>query len=356
MSFSKLALFGFAIFLFGGSLGTPRVAEANVLSYIKNTFTKSPETTTPSFPSTLSSSQNMGLLMAATNIDPNPAKGGGDIVVLNDSVLVPEVGLLGNIAEIEAQDRQGRISIYVVRAGDTLPGIAKMYGVSVNTILWANDIPQSAIIKPGQTLIILPVNGVHYTIKKDETLGGIAKRYGVSIDDILKHNDIPSVEVLSIGDTIIIPGAQEIVTKPAPARSVASSTTSRLLVNTSSYPSYPGYYTHPLPGGIKTQSLHGYNAIDIGAPRGRAIIASAAGRVIVSRYVPGGNPWNGGYGNYVVIEHGNGSQTLYAHMSTVVVGEGTVVAQGQKIGEVGSTGNSTGPHLHFEIRGARNPF
>ncbi|MHB1118154.1 MAG: M23 family metallopeptidase, partial [Minisyncoccota bacterium] len=120
--------------------------------------------------------------------------------------------------------------------------------------------------------------------------------------------------------------------------------------------SYAGYYTNPLPAGHKTQGIHGYNGIDIGAPTGTPIYAAAGGTVIVSRFRTLSNPWFGGYGNYVIIEHPNGTQTLYGHMSAVYVAVGAHVDKGQPIGEVGSTGKSTGPHLHFEVRGAKNPF
>jgi len=105
-----------------------------------------------------------------------------------------------------------------------------------------------------------------------------------------------------------------------------------------------------LEGGIKTQGLHGYNAIDIGTPVGTTLYAAAAGQIIIAKH----SGWNGGYGKYVVISHNNGTQTVYGHMSQVIVDEGETVAQGQVIGLSGNTGHSTGPHVHFEIRGAYN--
>ena len=108
----------------------------------------------------------------------------------------------------------------------------------------------------------------------------------------------------------------------------------------------------PLPGSLKTQGLHGYNALDFSAAYGTPVVASAAGDVIVVRN--GG--WNGGYGNYMVIRHGNGTQTLYSHTSQNIAYAGQSVVQGQVIGYVGSSGRATGPHLHFEVRGAWNPF
>ena len=113
------------------------------------------------------------------------------------------------------------------------------------------------------------------------------------------------------------------------------------------------YYIAPLSHYVQTQGIHGYNAVDLAAPMGTPIMAAADGTVIVAR--SGG--WNGGYGSYVVIQHGNGSQTLYAHMSKVAAYDGEGVVQGQVIGYVGESGNATGPHVHFEIRdGIRNPF
>ena len=108
----------------------------------------------------------------------------------------------------------------------------------------------------------------------------------------------------------------------------------------------------PIVGGRKSQGIHGYNAVDLAAPTGTPIIASASGKVIIAR----SSGYNGGYGLYVVISHPNGTQTLYAHMSKVNVSVGRFVERGEIIGAVGNTGKSTGPHLHFEVRGARNPF
>jgi murein DD-endopeptidase MepM/ murein hydrolase activator NlpD len=117
-------------------------------------------------------------------------------------------------------------------------------------------------------------------------------------------------------------------------------------------PELAGYYFRPVIGGRKSQGLHGYNGIDLATYSGSAVLSAAEGRVIIARF--GG--YNGGYGNYVVIDHPNGTQTLYAHLKEVTVSYGQEVARGQVIGTVGSTGKSTGPHLHFEVRGAKNPF
>lgn len=118
-------------------------------------------------------------------------------------------------------------------------------------------------------------------------------------------------------------------------------------------PSSTGYFSLPVPSAIRTQSIHGHNAVDLANKTGTPIFAAADGKVIVSKF---DGKWNGGYGNYVVISHPNGMQTLYAHMSDVLVSVGDKVTQGQTIGKMGETGLATGPHLHFEVRGGKNPF
>ncbi|MDP3646216.1 MAG: peptidoglycan DD-metalloendopeptidase family protein [bacterium] len=289
--------------------------------------------------------QTMPLLRPAMNIDPSAARGGGDITIVDDSALMPEEGPSGTIADIE-KPKDATISVYVVHAGDTLNGIAKMFKVSPNTILWANDLPRSAKLQIGQMLTILPVTGIKYTVKKGDTLASIAKKYGGDVAEITSFNGLDGA--LVVGEEIIIPDG-EIATPvtssvgTARAHGVGPSGTFEQI----------GYYLRPIVGGRKSQGIHGYNGVDLAAPVGSPILASAEGNVIVAKQ--GG--WNGGYGNYVVIQHGNGSQTLYSHESRVIVGVGQYVMQGQVIGYVGATGKATGPHVHFEIRnGIRNPF
>jgi len=158
----------------------------------------------------------------------------------------------------------------------------------------------------------------------------------------LAYNHLDSADDISEGDELIIPGG-EAATPKAVAYAEPVSTSG----NVSS-----GGLLHTVPGAIRTQGIHGYNAVDLAAAYGTPIRAAAAGEVIVSK----GSGWNGGYGNYIVIKHGNGTQTLYAHLSSNAVGAGAWVSAGQTIGAMGSTGRSTGTHLHFEVRGARNPF
>lgn len=269
------------------------------------------------------------------------------ILAFDGDALLPEVGP-SNIAPEEVDNSNGQISTYIVRSGDTLAKIAEMFDVSVNTILWANDMTKSSVLKVGQTLVILPMSGVLHTVVSGDTLNTIAKKYGGDIKEIADFNDLKVTAKLAIGDTLMIPDGQ--VSSSLRPSAVSSSGTSRLIK--SGGPSYDGYYLKPFGGGHKTQGLHGYNAVDYGLTPYTGLYASAAGTVIISK----NSGWNGGYGNYVVIQHPNNTQTVYGHMSNAIVSAGQAVTQGQIIGYSGNSGNSTGPHLHFEIRGAKNPF
>lgn len=286
-------------------------------------------------------------LVAATNIDPNPYKGSTDTQTISDNALVAHSGLAGTAADI-VNPPTDRISVYVVRTGDTLSEIADMFGVSVNTIIWANNLSGIKDVHPGDTLIILPISGVKRVVVKGDTLQSIAKKYSADANEIAQFNGVNPLESLIVGSTIIIPGGE--ISIPTPIKHSTPNTSNS---RSNNGPIQAGYFSNPLPGGIMTQGLHDGNAVDIGAARGTPIHAAADGTVIIARNNGG---WNGGYGNYVVITHDNGAQTLYSHMKNTIVSPGQFVSNGQTIGYVGMTGRTTGPHLHFEVRGAGNPF
>ncbi|MCK9344702.1 MAG: peptidoglycan DD-metalloendopeptidase family protein [Candidatus Pacebacteria bacterium] len=327
-------------------VGAPlATAQASVFSYFWGKSDKSTET---AFRSEAQNSQTISFLEGANNFDSKKAMGGGDITVVDDKALIAEVGPSGTMVDIESNNRQANVSLYVVRAGDTIAQVAKMFDLSVNTILWANDLAPKAALREGQTLIILPVDGIQYTVKKGDTIQSIIKRHGGALDDILEINDLTSGAKLAVGDVLILPGARE-SSSSAPVLTSPVRSSSKL-------PVYSGYYTHPVPAGHKTQGVHGNNGVDYGAPIGTPVYAAASGVVIVSNFRTLSNPWFSGYGNYIIIEHPNGTKTLYGHLSSVFTPVGARVDKGQMIGEVGNTGKSTGPHLHFEVRGAKNPF
>lgn len=281
-------------------------------------------------------------LLSASKIDPTGGVGGGDIVV-SDGALMSSVPVTEE-DKIASRAGGGEISVYTVREGDSLSQIAEMYGVTTNTILWANDISKASGIQPGDTLVILPIVGVQHTVEKGETLASIVKEYEADLDEVLDYNNLASADDLSVGTELMIPGGNMHTTTKVAARPTPSSSSGSV--------SGGGSFSHPAPGAVRTQGIHGYNAVDLAAAHGTAIRAAAAGEVIVSK----SSGWNGGYGNYIVVRHSNGTQTLYAHLSQNYVGVGAWVAAGETIGAMGNTGRSTGTHLHFEVRGGSNPF
>lgn len=285
-------------------------------------------------------------LSAATNVDPSPYKGALDIETTNGTALIPNSGPDGTLVLPGSSQNGGRISLYVVREGDTLSEIAGMFGVTPNTIKWANDIRDVALIRPGLELLILPIDGVQITVKKGDTLATLAKKYSADAGEIALYNGLAEGDGLVVGTELVIPGGE--IAAPKIAAPSASRTASG---GGSIVPSDAGFI-NPVPGSRITQGLHGYNGIDFGAPSGTPIYAVAGGTVIVAR---AGGGWNGGYGNYIVIDHG-GFQTLYAHLSSVAVSVGQSVGQGEYLGGIGRTGKATGNHLHFETRGRSNPF
>ncbi len=297
------------------------------------------------------------LLDAAINSDPNPNKSGEhEMEIAGGSALLPHAdvedgdtgtGIVAGASTSKA--KKGEISIYTVQEGDSLSGIAKMHGVSMNTILWANDIRDAGTIQIGDDLIILPVSGVRHTVKSGDNLSSIAKKYGSNADDIALYNGMEVSDTLSIGTEVIIPDGA--FPSSSGAKSVAKTSSKSSSSSVKSSSSGSGKFGNPLPGATITQANHGYNAVDLDGETGDPIYASAAGEVIIAK----GSGWNGGYGNYIVIDNGGGVQTLYAHMSTLEVSGGSV-SKGDVIGYVGSTGKSTGSHLHFEVRGAANPL
>lgn len=285
------------------------------------------------------------LLSARNNPDPKAALGGGDVIVDEGALLTS--GPFGN-DDFDESSSAGEISVYVVREGDSLSRIAEMFDVTTNTILWANDLSSASDIHPGDTLVILPIVGVRHVVKSGDSIESIAKKYDGNAEEIRSFNQLAAGTTLSVGETIIVPGGN--IHQATPKKIAKSS--SRTSSSVSSAGGGGGYFIHPLPGSVRTQGIHGYNAVDLAASIGTPIRAAAAGEVIVSK----SSGWNGGYGNYVVVRHANGTQTLYAHTSSNAVGVGAYVEAGETVAYVGNTGKSTGAHLHFEVRGSSNPF
>jgi murein DD-endopeptidase MepM/ murein hydrolase activator NlpD len=241
---------------------------------------------------------------------------------------------------IASLSREGLI-VYKVQEGDTLSRIAVNFGISLNTILWANPDLKGNFIRVGQEILILPVSGVLHVVGGGETLESIASDYGVSSEELLVKNK-------SLGDELPLPGEKLVIPDGRPQEALASVY--------SSLPNLRGYFKLPTTG-WNWRELHNYNAVDIANTCGTEIYAAAEGLVVEV-----GSPknWNGGFGGFIDIEHPNGTQTRYAHTQTNLKEVGNFVEGGELIAEMGNTGNtrgiSTNCHLHFEVRGARNPF
>lgn len=265
-----------------------------------------------------------------------------------------------------------KVVTYTVVQGDTLFGIAEKYGLQPETILWGNyDLLKGSpdSIRMDQELNILPTDGTYYQWQEGDRIQAVADYFQVQPEDILDYpgNDVAgytTVDEATIepGSWLVIPGGKrEVVTWQAPRITRANPGVARYVGPGACGSGYDGPVGEPSfiwPTTMKTISGNGYSsihpAIDIAGAVGNAVYASASGVVVYA----GWNDW--GYGYMVVIDHGNGWQTLYAHLSSINVGCGQGVAQGKVIGAVGSTGNSTGPHLHFEMQsdlyGKVNPF
>lgn len=254
------------------------------------------------------------------------------VVVTDDSLLSSAAPFLSGASS------RGDIVQYTVKSGDTVSAIAAEFGISPNTIYWANAVGSS--IKPGDALIILPLTGVKHEVKDGDTLESIARLYSADVLAIRDFNKVSGV--LRPGQVLVIPNGKK--GTPTPATSAASK-----------LPSYPGYYLMPTTG-WNWGRLHAHNAVDIANKCGIPIFASADGLVIEAT---DSGAWNSGYGNYITIEHSNGTQTRYAHTQKNNVEQGSMVKQGDIIAYIGNTGKThgvTGCHLHFEVQGARNPF
>ena len=229
--------------------------------------------------------------------------------------------------------------IYTVQTGDIIGKIAEKFNVSANTILWENNLSWRSTIKPGLKLNILPNSGINHEVKSGDTVLAIAKKYQIEAQDIVFSNKLANAGDIKKGDLLFIPGG----IKPA---TVKSSYTSRQTI-TYLPPASTDSGTKllwPLNSHRITQYYHwGHHALDVGDKTGNPIYASESGKIERSG-------WNKGYGYNIVINHGNGLKTLYAHASSLLVNAGETVSRGQTIALIGSTGWSTGPHIHYEVR------
>ncbi len=252
-------------------------------------------------------------------------------------------------AQLPAQSETGLLT-YAVQGGDNISSIAAKFGLEAETIIWANpDLEYNPdLLSVGQELTILPVDGVYHQIGSGDTIAGIAATFQTDSQLIINHpanNLDPDNLVIRAGEWLVVPGGRKPF-KPRAVTAYSGPAPADATLGT-------GIFGWPASGTI-TQGYYGYHpGIDVAGWLGAPILAADSGYVIAAGWD------NTGYGINVVIDHGNGFQTLYAHLQAYNVEPGTNVSKGQQIGEMGSTGNSTGPHLHFEIRHGtvqRNPY
>ena len=237
-----------------------------------------------------------------------------------------------------------RIVNYTVKKGDTLDKIARKFGITVDTIKWANNL-KSDRLKVGQVLKIPPVSGVVHKVKPGETIYSIAKKYKVDPQKIVNFpfNEFADLDTFALrpGQILYVPDG--VIEEKKPSFVAKRRRVFKVQAGTQG----SGRFIWPASGRITQYPIWYHMALDIANRSAPNIIASDGGVVVVStclRY---------GYGCHVVIDHGNGYRTLYAHMSRLYVSVGQRVGKGQAIGKMGSTGRSTGTHVHFEIRRGR---
>lgn len=256
-------------------------------------------------------------------------------------------------------DRSGMTdrATYIVQSGDTLSTIARQFQVKTSTILWENNIGNANAIRPGQILTIPPVDGVNHQVEKNQNLEKIAKIYGVEVKEIQQHNEQEVLAHLAPGQEIFIPGGKPIpapeplpsvVARNTPARAGTSTRQATAALSRSNDKVARGKLLFPTRG-IITQRFHGgHPAYDIANASKPPLWAADDGVVIIAT----SSGWNGGYGRYVRIDHGNGLTTTYGHMDSLSVKVGQRIKQGDVIGRMGNTGNvrgRTGIHVHFEV-------
>lgn len=260
-----------------------------------------------------------------------------DLNYVNEGYVTPTTGGQSTTPSTSVPARES-IETYVVQEGDTLGEIAERHGLNLSTVLWANNLTFRSTIQPGQELSILPVDGVLYKVSSGDTISRIATRHNVEADEILSQNNIASADKLQIGQQLLIPGGEPYKTAPRITAPVAN-----LFTPPSKTAPASGNWVWPTDWHTITQ-YYGWRhtGVDIDGDYSTYSYAARDGVVIY-------NGWRGGYGLTIEVDHGDGYVTRYAHHSKNLVSVGDYVTAGQAVARTGTTGRSTGTHLHFEV-------
>lgn len=270
---------------------------------------------------------------------------GNPINTIQQTALLAFNSLENDLSSFKDTDYQsGQVAIYTVQEGDTLSFIASDFGVSVNTIIWANSLNNINSIKPGDELKIPPIDGVLHKVKKGDSIRSIAKKYGANEENIIAFNALPKDGAIQIEAEIIVPDGK--ISTPG-----SGATTPSVIKRFAYLPNLGDFFMLPTLG-RNWGRIHGRNGVDIANSCGTPIYAAADGAAAIADAVG----WNGGFGKFIKLIHSNGTETLYAHASKLLIDGGESVQKGQQIALMGSTGRSTGCHLHFEVHGAKNPL
>jgi len=285
----------------------------------------------------------VGMMIAPVIANEFPGKDVDPWGISSSSVVLSATSDNPNMQTLLSDKMRDKVIKYTIKEGDTVSSIAKKFGISEDTIRWQNNLRSKNAIKEGQVLEILPVTGVSHKVQKGDTVYSIAKKYDSSPQAIVDFpfNTFANDETfaLAIGQVVIVPdGIKSATVLWSPTARVRQITPDAGTVAAS------GSFVWPASGSITQRFSWYHRAIDIANRAAPNILAADSGRVVVA-----GWPDAYGYGNRVVIDHGNGYRTLYAHVSRIYVKVGQTVRRGDAIGKMGSTGRSTGIHLHFEV-------
>lgn len=298
---------------------------------------------------------------------------GEDIPLEETPLLIDEEGFILKTSPVsEDSSRIGYTDkvTHKVVSGENLNAVAALYGLHVRTLMWENNMSDEDILRIGQTLVIPSVDGVTHVVASSETLASISKKYGVDTSLVKEHNNLAG-DVIGKGQKLFIPGGKRadpipVITRTAgrsgggstSARGSTKSFDSKNYIASSATPDDGKTFIFPTSGTITQGFSKGHYGVDIANPSKPDVWAVASGTVVtakggcVPREVEVDRSCGGGYGNYVVVDHGDGLQTLYAHLETVYVSEGQSVDIGQALGMMGNTGRTygkTGRHAHVEF-------
>lgn len=249
--------------------------------------------------------------------------------------------------EEEVISNRNNLVNYIVQNGDTVISIAQHFGLKTASVLANNNLNERSTIRPGDILAIPPIDGINHTISRGETLLAIAQKYQVDVKKIVDYNNLVSINAIITGQTIFVPGGvKKIVAVP---RSKARNFIDFIIPSPAPIVSLEKMLWPTTSHRLTQYFSWRHTGIDIGGPQAFPIYAADDGVVSVSKH----SGWNGGYGNHIIIDHKGTKKTLYGHLVKNFTQVGDVVKKGQTIGLMGTTGHSTGVHLHFEVRFGR---